>query len=75
MRGEERVGEGARESKGPGFVRNIDEFCRGVGIHGRISGGGGCRVKLVNSARGGDKSRGVRGVSRCCCGGRVGGAV
>lgn len=69
MRGEERVGEWVRESEGPGFVGDVDQLCRGVGIHGRIGGGGGCRVKLIDPARGRDKGRGVRGVSRCGCGG------
>ena len=75
MRGNDGIGEGAGKSEGPSFVHDVDQFCRGIRIHGRIGGGGGRRVKLDDSARGGDESRGIRGVSRRCCGGRVRGAV
>lgn len=75
MRGEGGICEGARKSEGPGLVHDVDEFCRGIRIHGRIGGRGGRRVKLVDSARSGDESRGIRGVSRRCGGGRARGAV
>lgn len=54
--GQEGVWERVGDGKEPGFVRDVDEACRGVGVEGEVVGGGcgwGCRVELVCAAAGG----------------------